>query len=42
MCTRSKMLGNRCARLIAYAMREAPKTPELLEIKSRMAPKIGT
>ena len=40
--TFSKKPGSRWLRLIAYAMREAPNTPELLEISNRIAPRMGT
>ena len=41
-CTRSNTDGKMRDLLIAYAMRDAPKTPELLEMSSKIAPKIGT
>ncbi len=40
--TRSKTDGSSRDRLIAYAMRDAPKTPEFDEISSRIAPSTGT
>ena len=41
-CTRWKALGKSCVPLIWHGTRELPKTPELLEMSSRIAPSTGT